>query len=630
MFRSAAVALVVYLGLALFMLYPAWTSPAHGVVGDWTHPDCLGNHWLYHWTAEQLSAGAGILHNDRYYAPVGDAPFLAGNGSDAVYATLLGSWVDWPFSVTLWCLLTLVLNGVASAALAGAAGAGTAGRLVAGSFLVMCPYVVREMSAGRFAQAGLFTSAFFLASWLRLLAAPTTRGAFWAALWFSLAAFQYWYYGLWMALSGAIFWAFRPSVAALSRFVPLALLGTLPPLWLFLSNWQAIPGTEEASFPHPITVDYGLFGGFFLWSGTGELGSIGLPVFLSVLAVAGFAVADRTWRGAAVVAALVFYALALGPEILGPDGSGTGLPGPFVLVYRWTTVLQRFWWPYRHIAPLVLVLVPLAALGADRVIRWLDLRGATALVIALLPIELYARGAVLEVAVSYFTPPPAYQALATRAPATLLELPIYEKLARNESSVSYQMVHGLRLLNGHAMWVDRVRPAAWDEFVAAQPLLAALRAFEAGELKGDWSLDGRAPWTAGSLDYISLSREYYPGDLRDLRAHEEAFLRAWFGEPVVKEGGVKAWDVRGAPVATRYTWPDWTAPGDYVEASGLAALPDSVRAAGWLNWARAVPPEAPEWAPDTEYKELRDARLPPALKRRLGREEEIRDTGVVP
>lgn len=625
--RDRVLAGAVYLSIALYCLYPAWVSPTHGVVGDWTHPDALGNHWLYRWIPEMLSRGGSILHNDRYYWPVGDAPFLAGNGSDAVPFTALGSWVDWPFSVTVWCLLTVVLNGFGGLVLAEAAGVAGGGALVTGAFVAFSPYVARELSAGRFAQAGLWTSAFFLAAWLRLLREPGWRRAAWAGLWFSLAAFQYWYYGLWMALAGVCFWLGRPRVGPVLRFLPFALAGTVPPLALFLANWGAIPGVEEVAFPHPLSIDYALSATFPVWSGTGSLASLALPLGLSALAWAGLRGADAPLRRGVLVAAALFYALCLGPELLTPAGESTGVPGPYQLVYRWSPVLQRFWWPYRHLAPLTLVLLPLVARGAQRLLAWLDVAYAPLVLVALIPIESYGRGAVVEVSSSWFTPPASYRALAELPAGNVLELPLFEKIARNESSLSYQWVHGHTLLAGHAMWVDRVRPQAWDAWVAQQPLLAALRSFEAGKLTGAWALDG-APWADGAVAYVTLNREYFPGELAPLREAHAAFLTAWYGPAVIKGGGVAVWDVRGPPAETTYVWPSWSPPAGYVSSSGLASLPESVRAAGWRNWPRTVPPAEPEVRSASKEREARTARLPPMLRRKLAREAAERDTGT--
>ena len=46
-FLRLSLILLLYVGLALYALYPVWLSPEHGVVGSWAHPDMISNHWLY-------------------------------------------------------------------------------------------------------------------------------------------------------------------------------------------------------------------------------------------------------------------------------------------------------------------------------------------------------------------------------------------------------------------------------------------------------------------------------------------------------------------------------------------------------------------------------------------------------
>lgn len=614
-------AALLYLLLALFLLYPAWTDPAHGVVGDWTHPDALGNHWLYRWMEDVVWGGASILHNDRYYVPVGDAPWLAGNGSDALYYAVLLAWLPWPFSVTAWCLLTLVANGLGGRALGRVAGAGDTGATLAGAALVLCPYVTREMAAGRFAQASLGACAFFLAAWWRHLDAPTLGRGVLAGGLFGLAAFGYWYHGLWMALAGAILWTARPSAAALVRFLPAALLTTLPPLAVFLGNWGAIPGTGEATFPHPLAVEYALPATFPVWTGTGALRSLALPIWVWGLAAAGAAAVAPRWRWASLGAAAVFYLLCLGPEWLGVDGSSTGAPAPYAALYRWSDPLRRFWWPYRHLAPLTLVLLPLVAHGADRAARWLAVPGAAVGLLGLLPLELWARGAVVEGSSSWWTPPAAYEALRERPEGAVVELPLAQAFARTESSITYQWAHGKPLVNGHAMWVERVRPVEWEAWLAEQPLLDALHRFERGELSGPWSLpEGATPAPEG-VRWVTVSREYFPGELSALADQHARLLTAWFGAPVIRAGGVRVWDLAAWTGERHWTFATWTPPADYVSAEGLASLPATVRAPGWRHWPRTLPPAAPSEAAQAA-PEARASweSLPPMVRRKLERE----------
>lgn len=626
MSRAWAAAAALYLTLALYLIYPAWTDPAHGLVGDWTHPDTLSNHWLYLWVADQVHGGRSLLHNDRYYFPVGDAPWLAGNGSDALPFALVFGWFDWPGSITGWVLLTLVANGLAGAALARSAGAGWGGALVAGAALVVCPYVSRELSAGRFAQAPLWSAALFLAAWIRLVEAPRVGLGVLAGLLFGLAAFQYWYQGLWLAMAGLVIWAFRPSLRPLYGFVPAALVATVPPLAVFLGRWGAVPGTDEDVFPHPIAVDSSLPASFPVWSGTGELATVTVPLVVSILAALGVRGVDRRLGRGLLVAAGMFYLLCLGPELLWPDGTSSGIPGPYALVYRWTGVLRRLWWPYRHVSPLLLVLVPLVAHGVARVSARIGAFVAPALLVAALPVELYARGATVDVSVSWWNPPVAYRALSDLPPGHLVELPLAGVVTRSQPSLVYQRVHGRVLVNGHAMWIDRVRPSAWDAWLATVPLLDAIRRFEAGELSGGWTLPAEADpaLLAQGVRYVSVNRGYFPGELSTLREHHVALLTALYGEPLVRAGAVRVWDLERATGTRTWTFPSFTPPEDYVDAEGRTSLPTE-GAVGLRAWPRTVPPRPPTARPAVDPS--RWAELPPMVRRKLEREATVPDTG---
>ena len=598
--RAWASATAIYLLLALYQLYPAWTSPAHGVVGSWAHPDMISNHWLYRWVAEQLTSGGSILHNDRYYFPIGDAPWLAGNGSDAVPATLIAALLAWPFSVTVWTLLTITLNGLGGYALARVVGAGHRGALVGGAALVLCPYLVYEISCARLAQAPIYWSAFFLASWIHLLRQPSWRRGLGAALLFGGAAFTYWYYGLWMAMTGAALWLLIPTGRgrALRFFLPWALLFTLPPLLVFLGAWSQIPGVADGVFPSPLAMATSLPPTFPLWLGHSELSSLALPVTVWALALAGLGRGpDRSLRLGLIGVAGFFYLLCLGPDLVWPDGSSTGIPGPFRLVYGSLAPLRRFWWPYRHLAPMTLALVPLMALGAERLVARWGSQGSWAFAGLLLamPIEEWARDGSVEVTISYWRPPAAYEALGALPEGHLLELPLSAALTRSQPSLSYQWLHHRTLVNGHAMWVKRVRPAAWDEWLAHQPLLDALRRFEDGTLSGPFTLpDGAvASLRAQGLRYLSVNPEFYPGELSPLGAFEADLLHELFGEPVIEDANLAVWDLEGWTGSASLSLPRWWPPADQIQPDGRTTLPATARSAGWQLWERSLPPLAP-------------------------------------
>jgi len=620
-------AAALYLALALMQLYPAWLAPENGVVGDWMHPDMISNHWLYRWLPEQVLSGGSILHNDRYYLPVGDGPWLAGNGSDALPFTFLAHWLGWPGSVTFWSIGIVVANGLAGYTLARVGGAKPAGAIVGGAVLAAFPYVAYELSCARLAQAPLYWFALFLASWIRLLEDPKVwRGVLAGAL-YGACAFTYWYYGLWAAGAGALLFAFRREWRALLSFVPTALVFTLPPLLLFLQNWSGIPGAAGEGFPHQLAMDSGLPLTFPLLN-SGPLKAVTLS--FTGLFLAGWSLRGerRWWSFGLAAAAAGFYLMSLGPEIKLPGGEETGIPGPYLLVYGLSGTLRRFWWPYRHIAPMAICLVPLAALGAEALLRGLEGWRTPALVglVALIPIELQTRGAPASVTTSWWEAPEAYEALAELPGGALLELPIYGPLARTQQSLSYQWVHGRALVNGHAMWVDRVRPTAWDEWVDAQALLSGLRDFEAGERAGEWSVSAAelAALRAEGVGYISLNPEFFPGELADLEAHYAALLEALLGPPVAEADEVRFWAIGGDGGSV--SLPVWSPPASYLAKDGTTMpTPSTINARGWRPLPRTIPPQLPPEQShmdpnDEDAVRARERQLSPMLRRKRERD----------
>ena len=147
---------------------------------------------------------------------------------------------------------------------------------------------------------------------------------------------------------------------------------------------------------------------------------------------------------------------------------------------------------------------------------------------------------------------------------------------------------------------------------------------------GDWSLPADSALVSdGALRYITLSREFFPGELQPLLERHVAMLTAWFGEPIVRAGGVRIWDIQNDTGLRSWTFTTWTPPAGYVTQSGMAALPDSVRSPGWRNWSRSFPPVAPSDRP-VKADDDRYAQLPAMIRRQLERKNPAPDTGTMP
>lgn len=591
-------AAAVYFALALWTLYPAWLDGEHVLVGDWRHPDMLSNHWLYAWVGDQLLSGESILHNTQYYFPIGDHPWLAGNGSDAVLATPFHAVFGWPGSVTFWLLLVLTANGIAGRALCRAMGSSNAGSLFGGATIALCAYVCHELAGGRFSQVPLWAFAGFLAAWIRLLDRPTMKRAVVAGLLYAIGAFLYWYYGLWAAGVAALFLIFRRPREGWLPVAVCALVAavfTLPPLVLFLKNWALIPGTASEIFPHPLALSSGLPATFLFWGSSAERGEV-IPSAIAVALAAWGIWRARPfgWKEKALLSAgILFFLLALGPELLSPGGTGTGIPGPFRLAYGSVGVLQRYWWPYRHV---VVVLFALAAFASRALPDKLPL--ALGLIVAL-PVDLMIRDGTASAPSAWWEPPEAYEAIALLPGEALIELPIAPQVVSAQQTLTYQRVHQKRLVNGHAMWVDRVRPDAWDDWVAQNSFLSVLQSYEKGELM-------TAPFAfrpehvvalrKEGVRYLVVNAEYFPRALYGLVERYPAIFEPLFGEPVYTfRDHLMVWDLeRYTHVGFVEDVPEFGLPEDYRDRDGTAMLDvGHGRALGLRGLARLFPPTIP-------------------------------------
>ncbi|MCB9760156.1 MAG: hypothetical protein H6739_10010 [Alphaproteobacteria bacterium] len=563
-------ALLLSAGLAVERLGEVARDPGGVLVCDWTHPDCLGNHWLMVWVAERLSSGASILHNDAYYAPIGDAPWLAGNGSEGFLYLPLHLALGWPTGLGVWALLAVTANGLAGYVLGRAAGAGRWGALVSAAAVGSCVYVVQEMGAGRFTQADVAWAALGLAGVLAVAERPGWARAVAAGGALAVAAILYWYHGMFLALAAALLVGARAATRApipwrrLAVLSALALALALPMLAIYLLNWDQIPGTTGPEpFPHPEAIGDALRPEwpFAVQDGRMVSQAMALPVVLLAAVSLGRLALRRSERpatdlGLAAVAA-VFYLLAMGPS------------GPlYEPLYGLAAPLRRFWWPHRH---LVMVHLAAAALAARAVPAlsggraWREAALGVVLALSVSP-ALRLQGAPTRIHQSPVSlPPDFYVEVAALPGELLLQLPFTPQVASSQTPLIYQLYHHKRMVNGHAPWVDRVRPPAWDAMVQENSFLAGLYAYEQGD--PGWpgvawrfrEADLQALINEG-LAVIVVDQEHYPLPARALYEGHRALLTELFGPPEVRHKRAFAYHTRGWTGASEAHPPPWTWP----------------------------------------------------------------------
>ncbi len=576
---------------------PVAADPSIHFPGNWHHPDCLGNHWLLVWVAERLGAGESLLHNDRYYFPFGDAPWLAGNGSEGfLYAPFHWIW-GWPRGVGLYGLAILWWNGFAGYLLGRAGGAGRWGSLLVLSATGVSVYVMQELNAGRFSQADIGFWLAALAAYLVLLDRPGWGRALVCGTLVAAASALYWYHGVFFAIAAAVLTVARiPRLPwrhiGLAAAIALVWLGPL--LAVFLTHWNLVPGTGDLAWPRDMPQ---LDAAAVVWPLGVRVGehrgqATALVVLLLaawnlLLLVRGRSNHPRLDLGL-VVLALIGWLLAL--------GTATPLYEAF---YGLHSTLRRFWWPYRH----VLIFQAAIALLAARALTSLPGRQPVlaGIAVGLVPLCLLLQKDPIHLHYSRISPSTFYPQLQELPGKVMLGLPFTPQVANSQLPLIYQLWHGKKMINGHAPWVQRVRPPAWDARLQDNSFLAALATYERGE-----NTSGTLSFVAGDLQalqeeglgLIVIDRELFPVKLADAHQGLVTVLTGLFGEPVLAEEDRAVWDPASwngllAVPAPSWKWPERLRHGGR-DTPLMSRLPTNSHLQAAMVADRGRPPRAEE------------------------------------
>ena len=378
-FLAPLLAVAASAWLAVRAVGPALDAPERWLIGNWTHPDNLSNHWLLAWVAEQLQAGGSLLHNDRYYWPVATRPSSPGMGGGAALPALpppVGLARRGP---------ALCGRGAGPRGPGGLrAGAGLRGSPFASLLAIgtasSSPYVLQELAAGRFSQADVGPLLLALAAVVALLRQPGPwRGPGRPLL--GIVGILYWYYAWFGAMFFVILWlARRPWSVGLRPVLALVAAGSAvagPLLALHLAHWGDVVGAAEQVFPHPesrldvasltlaISVEQGREAVRGLPWTTWSLSLVGAALAAWVSARARAVGPPRWLAGGLLAAWALFFALSLGPVVAA---------SPYHLVYGGLSVLRRFWWPLRHTVVVHAIQAVFAVWALDAVAGWLTAR----------------------------------------------------------------------------------------------------------------------------------------------------------------------------------------------------------------------------------------------------------------
>ena len=372
----------------------------------------------------------------------------------------------------------------------------------------------------------------------------------------------------------------RPAWRTLMTFGLTFAIAIGPWAFIFIAHWAQVPGSHEVEqFPHPqamrdvapptlpFLISNGRFLGHAIAATTWALGLMGVVVCLTKFRQ------DRI-RLSLILIWLFFFLLALGPLFPG---------APYNWVYRWNPPLRRFWWPVRHVVVSNAMWAVLAALALDYMLsrrpRALLLTAALASFLTI-PI-LHAQGSPTSIRISAVnTPEKGYGWLASAPSGVVVSPPLAPQAGSQQLAMAFQIFHGKPLLAGHALWVDRVRPAQWDEFVSNNSFLTALQKLELGELPIHASpalatdsevLLSFAPDDLQSLldqdvRWFVIDRSQFTLGLQPVVKQYRLVFAELFGQSVASDEGVRfydgtTWNRISHVVLPKWRWPETLQPG---------------------------------------------------------------------
>ena len=386
-----------------------------------------------------------------------------------------------------------------------------------------------------------------------------------------LCGIGYWYYlwffGIFAGVYALYYCRTRERLLFLGKTALVSLLLCLPFLAFHLYYWSEIPGTGE-EFPSPHAIRDSLEFAFPLFVYADQplklLFSEGITVFLflGVLLFQRKKQERQHWIFVACWSSVVLLGLVLSLGVHTPL---------YELIYGNISVLQRFWWPSRHILLYKIALAVLAAKGFD---LWVPKNTEWSVRIAALsvPFCLMLQGlGTYGVWISTFDTVVEYEDknLPFSKDVVLIQPPLSPKVAKSQLPLIYQTFHHRRMLTGHALWVDRVRPQEWDDYIQEHAFFRQLIEYEEGNNSGAIVYNQNMHLKMIGDQTVILVRDprLFPQSHQRIKNAYRDMAFQLFGQPVYQKNNVLMWDIRNwngkeYSNVTRFFWPNSVKAGD--------------------------------------------------------------------
>lgn len=570
----------VYAVAALLVVAPALAS-AERYYG--ASIDLYGTLWFFWWIRRCVETLSDPGFTPLFFHPFGKDVFAhTGNNFVDALASVPLQWALGPRHY-YDALLALVLFGNAAAMdrLARLFTGSEAAAGVAGLAFLFSPFALDEVRRGRPTQAMLWFAVLalyyaFQTSWRRRALDPYLGGACLA-----LAGWTYWFAGFFVGVAvlgiaavevwggeapGAARGDGEPRRRALllaryARLLGVVALGVAPAVLGMLHRGEAGPisavpdlrgATMEQFLAHPaVTLMHNESWRPFVADSPVRLGYGSWWI----AAGAGVAVAARGPRRPRILAIVALIALflvvSLGPLL---DAGGGAHPLPhYVFALRRLPLFARFWFPYRALC-VVWVLLPLLV---GLLVAWAPRgrRPVVALTLGiLLPGEAILRLGLVSPPTTTLPERPAYGVIAA-AGGGVIELPF----GVDQLPIAYQTRHGQPLLGGMGEANPQLRPRGFDERARRSALLrflidACARPVPAPVPDSSW-----ADLVREGFRWVALHRDVLTVyEVRRLLAAPGApgaygapavrtSLTAVLGPPLMVDGPVLFWFLAGPP-----------------------------------------------------------------------------------
>lgn len=476
--------------------------------------------WRYWWLKQMLAAiwsspDLGIFERVRLSLQSSLYPEF-GNITDLWAVSVpLERLLGAPLYYNVKAVAVLSANAVAAYVMARGLGASPGAAWLAGVIFGFNPYFMFEIASGRMRQAiGFACPIYVLYAW-RAFTSGEARDALVASLWWALATWLFYFYGMWLAFFNVglvawwlVFGCRRPSppgrwkhfallhVVALLLVMPsvmpyfdslnhgqelheVSFLRDVPPLeqWAQLPPGRPGPGQEALYSMHRYT--YMSQPADYPWN---LEASRVVPIaftLAAVLPLLWLRPRDDDEAGATqwlwVLVAVGFYIISLGPYLMtgGSRAHFVGYPPgirlPYTLLYKYVPFFSRMFSPVRASIMVYLAVAALAALNLTRMSRkHAAIAPVVALALVAAGLTQMQRAATIPLRTVNLEAPTYYAALKMAPDDGIIEMPFHA----SDYTDFLQTVHGRKVLMS---WADAGLPdgfpnAPVQTLAARQPL----------------------------------------------------------------------------------------------------------------------------------------------------------------